>query len=201
MANKKTPYQRYQIQRKNEKRILEICPNMPTTSGIYLFYRINENNEPCVYIGQSINLLQRCAGHLSGRNTHIDKSLLKHKLYSAENPTGWKVMVLKTCNPQLLDQEEQKWIEYYKNREEVVIYNVTGGGQFDKKENINERLEVKLKTYKNGKNFAAEKVRLKVKEFFDKYLDFIIKSPTGKIKERKFNEFKEWLNGTSDESN
>ena len=166
---------------------------MPTTSGIYLFYRTNENNEPCVYIGQSINLLQRCAGHLSGRKTHIDKSLLKHKLYSAENPTGWKVMVLKTCNPQLLDQEEQKWIEYYKNREEVVSYNVAGGGQIDKAGDVGERFEVKLKNYKTGKNKGYEKAREQVKVYFDKYLDYSIKGKPTKIKERKMQEFADFL--------
>ena len=195
MAKAKTPQERYAIQKSNERRILQICPDMPRASGIYLFYRINENNEPCVYIGQSLNLLERCGAHLSGRKTHIDKSLMKHKLYKKDNPNGWKVMVLKTCHPQLLDQEEQKWIEYYKNREGVVIYNVTGGGQFDKKEDIGERFEVKLKTYKHGKDFAYEKVREKVKTYFDKYLDFVIKPPTGKVKERKFQEFADFLNG------
>lgn len=126
---------------------------------------------------------------------------MKHKLYKEGNPNGWKVMVLKTCHPQLLDQEEQKWIEYYKNREGVVIYNVTGGGQFDKKEDIGERFEVKLKTYKHGKDFAYEKVREKVKTYFDKYLDFVIKPPTGKVKERKFQEFADFLNGTDKKEN
>lgn len=195
----------FAIQSENEKKILKLCPNMPHKAGIYLFYRINEKGENCAYIGQAKDLLHRTAEHLLGYKkknpTHIDKSLYAHKLYNETNPEGWKVMVLRLCPLDELDLLEQKYINYYVQREDVRVYNITGGGQFDKKEDIGKRLEVKLKTYKNGKNFAYEKVRQKVKVYFDKYLDYSIKGKPTKIKERKFQEFAEFLEETNKKEN
>lgn len=195
-----TTQQRFAVQSNYEKQVAKLYPTITRKSGIYLFFRVNEKGEHCAYVGQAQNLLQRIAGHLSVRakKTHIDKSLEKHKLCSTENPEGWKVAVLELCDKSLLDIREQAYIDHYKNRKDIKLYNVTGGGQLDKKEDVGERFEVKLKSYKNGKNFAYEKARLQVKTYFDKYLDFSIKPPTNKIKERKFAEFQEFLKGKED---
>ena len=79
------------------------------------------------------------------------------------------------------------------------VYNVTGGGQYDKKADIGERQQTKLKSYKNGKNLGYEKAREEVKIYFDKYLDYNIKGKSNKIKERKLLEFKDWLEVQSGE--
>lgn len=183
----------FAIQSNNEKAILKICPTMPRKSGIYLFYRVNEKGENCAYVGQAKDCLHRCGQHLSGRETHIDKSLFKHKLYSKNNPQGWKVCVIELCPIAELDTKEQKYIDHYKNREDVVVYNVTGGGQFDRKSDIGERVQPNLKRYKSGKQYGYEKAREQVKTYFDKYLDYTIKGKPTKIKERKFAEFGEFL--------
>lgn len=188
-----TTQQRYAIQRDNEKLILKVNPKIPRKSGIYAFYRTNEKGENCVYIGQAKNILYRTAQHLMGRKQHIDKSLYTHKLYSFENPEGWKVMVLRLCAVEELDKFEQFYIEHCQKRGSARLYNICGGGQLDKAEDVGERYEVKLKTYKNGKMFAYEKARLYVKNMFDKYLDYTIKGKPTKIKERKFAEFGEFL--------
>ena len=75
--------QRWAIQRANEKKVLKQNPRITQESGIYQFVRTNENKEMCVSIGQAKNLLQRIAVHLTvvNKETHIDKSLQKHKLY------------------------------------------------------------------------------------------------------------------------
>ena len=187
--------QRYAILKSYEKKILDICLDMQHQSGIYMFYRTNEEQKICVYIGQSVDMLKRCCEHLSVKvkKQHIDKSLAKHGLYSESNPNGWKVKWLCLCAECNLDYFEQKYIEHYKNVEIFKLYNVTGGGQFDKAEDINERHEVKLKSYKNGKSIAEKKIKAQVRNYFDKYLDFVIKGKTNKIKERKFEEFKRWV--------
>ena len=51
----------------NWKKILKERYNLKDEPGIYLFYRTNENNEKCVYVGQAIKILTRCAGHLETR--------------------------------------------------------------------------------------------------------------------------------------
>lgn len=193
--------QMYAIQSKNEKLILKLCPNMPRKAGIYLFYRVNEKGENCAYIGQAKDLLHRTAEHISVqvKKTHIDKSLYVHKLYNPSNPNGWKVKVLCLCPLDELDIREQKYIEHYYCRSDVKLYNVTGGGQLDKKEDVGERLQVKLKSYKNGKNLGYEKAREQIKTYFEKYLDYSIKGKPNKIKERKLQEFTDFLADKNEE--
>ena len=193
--------QLFTIQSKNEKAILKICPTMQRRSGIYLFYRVNEKGENCAYVGQAKDCLHRCGQHLSGRETHIDKSLYTHKLYSPENPQGWKVCVIELCPIAELDAKEQKYIDYYKNRDDVIIYNVTGGGQFNKRADIGKRVQPNLKRYKSGKQYGYEKAREQVKTYFDKYLDYSIKDKPTKIKEKKFAEFKQFLEGNNEGGN
>lgn len=185
--------QRFAILNDKKKLIKSICPEITNESGIYCFYRTNEDGVDCCYIGQAKNLLTRTAQHLMGRQQHIDKSLYVHKLYTEDNKFGWKLTVLQKCGLDELDYLEQHYIKLYSNIENVKVYNVTGGGQFDKKADIGERQQTKLKSYKNGKNLGYDKAKDYVKTMFDKYLEFEVKGKTNKTKERKLQEFKEWL--------
>lgn len=199
MAKKLTPQQRFTLLNEYKKKVKQMCPNISTRSGIYLFYRFNEEKEFCVYVGQAKNLLERTAQHFLGRQQHIDRSLFDHKTYNKyDNPYGWELSVLNECDVENLDKEEQRLIEYYLSMG-AKVYNVTGGGQIDKKQDIGERQQTKLKSYKNGKIIAEKKAKLYVKTMFDKYLDFCIKPPTNKLKERKFEEFKNYLEGTDED--
>lgn len=191
--------QRFAILNDKKKLIKQICPEISEDGGIYCFYRQNEQGQDCCYIGQAKNLLERTAQHLMGRKQHIDKSLYVHKLYNENNPFGWKLTILKQCNIDELDYFEQFYINFYKDIDNVVLYNVTGGGQIDKAKDIGERQQTKLKSYKNGKGLGYEKARKEVKTYFDKYLDYTIKGKPTKIKERKLKEFKEFLGGTDNE--
>ena len=183
--------QLFTIQRKNEKLIADLF-NIPHKTGIYLFHRLNEDGKKCYYVGQAKDLLKRVAQHLSGRKTHIDKSIFKHKLYP--NEYGWKVNVLEFCDETQLDRIEQYWIDRYMSLSNVVIYNVTGGGQRDKKKDINKRQQSKLKSYANGKLYGYNKAIDEVRIYFDKYLDFKIKGKETKIKQKKYKEFEELMN-------
>ena len=185
--------QRFAILNDKKKIIKSICPEITTKSGIYLFYRKNEQGQDCCYIGQAKNLLERTAQHLMGRKQHIDKSLYVHKLYNGNNRFGWKLAILKKCNMDELDYFEQFYINFYKDIDNTVLYNVTGGGQIDKAKDIGERLQTKLKSYKNGKDLGYEKARNEIKVFFEKYLDYSIKGKPTKIKERKLAEFGEFI--------
>lgn len=187
--------QRWAIQRANEKRIKAICPEITTQSGIYLFYRLNENNEKCVYVGQAKNLLQRTAQHLTvvKKETHIDKSLQKHKLYDLQNLNGWRVFVIKKADVSELDNLEKHYIDFYKNQKNVKLYNVTGGGQKDKAADVGERMPKKLKSYAKGKAYAYEKVRSEIAKLFKKNLTFSINGKTNKTKEKAFEKFKKFI--------
>ena len=92
---------------------------------------------------------------------------------------------------QLLDEKERFYIELYKSKENGECYNVESGGTLGK-EIIGERKEPK--NYREGIAQGRKNAIKEIKVFFEKYLDFAIKGKYNKIKERKFNEFKEWLN-------
>lgn len=190
--------QRFAILNDKKKLIKQICPEISEDSGIYCFYRQNEQGQDCCYIGQAKNILERTSQHLMGRKQHIDKSLYVHKLYNENNPYGWKLKILCRCVVNSLDFYEQHYIAVYMNSF-YKVYNVTGGGQIDKAKDIGERQQTKLKSYKNGKGLGYEKARKEVKTYFDKYLDYTIKGKPTKIKERKLKEFKEFLGGTDNE--
>ena len=70
-------------------------------------------------------------------------------------------------------------------------YNVGYGGQKSKDSQIREQKP--NRGYLDGLKQGAKNAHRKVKEYFDKYLDVSIRQPSNKIKERKYNEFKEWL--------
>ena len=186
---------RFQLLDAEKKLIKLLCPEINNKSGIYLFYRDNEKNEKCFYVGQAKDLLNRTAQHLVCKKQHIDKSLYVHGTYREDNPNGWKLKVLYWCSPNNLDYWEQNYIDYFLKKG-YKSYNVTGGGQFNKKKDIGERQQTKLKSYKNGKDLGYEKARKQVKQYFEKYLDYVIKDKTNKIKEKKLKEFEEFLGGT-----
>ena len=184
-------YQMKQIkaqEKRNKERWLKLDSTIPDTSGIYILTR-EENGFKYAYIGQAKHILTRLAEHLKGFQ-HIDLSIKNHKLYSKTNPCGWKVEYIRYKESEL-DDKEQYFIKMYANAG-YQMRNKTAGGQSDGKFAIANGRDTK--GYYDGVKYGERKTLLKVKEFFDKYLDYIIKEPSGKIKQRKFEQFKELIN-------
>lgn len=99
------------IENENKKRLLKVNPKLDERSGIYFLTREDEDGFKYAYIGQAKHILTRLAQHFAGYQ-HIDLSLKKHKLYSSENPYGWKVNFLHFPISQL-DEKEQFYIKEY----------------------------------------------------------------------------------------
>ena len=95
------------IEKANKERILKVCPTVTEQSGIYIFYR-TENGFKYAYIGQAKHLLTRLAQHLIGYQ-HIDLSIKKHKLWSENNLTGWRITFV-LAPTEKLDELEQEYI-------------------------------------------------------------------------------------------
>lgn len=189
----------FAIQRQNEEIINQQNPSINTKSGIYLFFRTNEENEKCCYIGQAKNLLWRTAQHLSGEKQHIDLSLFKHKWFNENNPTGWQLTILEFCKQEDLDKQEQYYINKYVDLG-YKVYNVTGGGQLNKKQDINGRNQIKLKSYANGKQFGYEKARKEIVLLFTKYLKFDVKKENV-LSQRAKEKFEKFLKGANENGN
>lgn len=115
------------IEQENKKRLLKINPKLNDKSGIYFLLREDENGFKFAYVGQAKSVLQRLASHLVGYEQHIDLSLRKHKLYSEDNPYGWRVEFLNFPESQL-DEKEKYYIKLYADKG-YQLRNVSLGGQ------------------------------------------------------------------------
>lgn len=177
------------IEYKNKQRILDLCPDVPETSGIYIFYR-EEDDFKYAYIGQAKHLLTRLAQHLSGYQ-HIDLSLKKHKLWSENNPCGWKLMYYVYPISEL-DEKEQYYIKEYANLG-YQLRNKTSGSQGEGKHGIADNKPSKgyydglAQGYKNAQKFVAN--------LFDKHLKYDKKSDKpNKNQEKAMARFEDFLN-------
>lgn len=178
MTDKQNNYIRAKaIEARNKERILELCPNMQDRSGIYMFYRCDENeNVFARYIGKSeTSVLERCVSHLrpfASTPTHIDASLKKHGLYSASNPTGWQVCVLQYCYPHECDVKERGWIDFA-IKLGIDLHNVENGGTTGKTD-INERKPAR--GYRDGVKQDEKNVIKKITHLFDLHLKAVYKA-------------------------
>jgi hypothetical protein len=190
----------YSIKQRRKEQIKKLCPDIADKSGIYLFYRWKiEEQKWCMYIGQSqTSVWERCASHLDGYKkknpSHIDNSLKTHGI-STNKTSGWMLRVLCYCRPKECNELEQKYIESYRQGERNIVYNITIGSQGKGKVDFQERNHERLMRYKNGKAKGEKAVLDKIKVYFDKYLDYVIKGKPNKTKERKLKEFEELLEG------
>ena len=123
------------IERKNKERLLKVNPNLNDGSGIYFLTRVDEDGIKYAYIGQAVHILTRLAGHLTGYQ-HIDLSLKKHGLYSAQNFYGWKIGFL-NFPKDVLDEKEQYYIRSYAQNG-YQLRNKTAGGQGEGKKQIDD---------------------------------------------------------------
>lgn len=158
------------IEYKNKQKILQLCPGVPDTSGIYIFFR-EEDDFKYAYIGQAKHLLTRLAQHLSGYQ-HIDLSIRKHKLWSEKNLCGWKLMYYVYPTSEL-DDKEQYFIKEYANLG-YQLRNKTSGSQSEGKFGISDNRPPKgyydglAQGYKNAQKYVAN--------LFNKHLKYDKKS-------------------------
>jgi hypothetical protein len=178
------------IEKANKQRILKICPTVDEGSGIYFFTR-EENGFKYAYVGQSKHLLTRLAEHLNGYSSHIDRSLKKHKLWSEQNPTGWKVDFIRIALDRL-NEEERRYV-YNCACAGYQMLNKTIGGQDKGKKDIAERKAPK--GYRDGVKQGEKNVLKKIKHLFDLHLVVDVKKQGNKVQLKALEKFKEMLNG------
>ena len=160
----------FAIKQERENRIQKICPNIPNSSGIYAFYRIDEAGIRRSYVGQALRLRERCASHLAEYD-HIALSLKKHKFYSESNPTGWK-LAYRTCPKSELDQKEIETIKAFADKG-FQMYNITAGGQSTGKQVTGQYKPPK--TYRQGIQQGKTTLARELKHIIDTHLEVSIK--------------------------
>lgn len=182
----------YAIKAEREGRIKKICPNIPYSSGIYVFYRTDEAQIRRAYCGQAINLCERCASHL-GEYDHIALSLKKHGFYSGENPYGWK-LAFKTCPKSELDEREVATIKSFAD-DGFQMYNVTAGSQSIGKLVTGQYKQPK--TYSQGVQQGRKNLAKELSHIAEKHLEIRLKPEKhgNKVSQRQYERFWELMKG------
>lgn len=179
---------------KLKAQVKKVCPMAQDKSGIYIIKR-EENGFRFAYVGQAKQVLTRLAQHLDGYTKpnaqHIDLSLRKRGLKTYTNPNGWEMGVL-YCPEHELNAKEMYYVKLYANSGFQML-NKTSGSQDGDKFGINQNKD--NRGYREGVADGEKKVIKRVSELFYKYLDYGIKEPSNKVKERKLKEFEELLKG------
>lgn len=180
----------YAVKTAREKQITELRPGITSGSGIYAFFRRDENGIKYCYVGQAKHLLERTAAHLSEYD-HIGLSLKKRGLYSAYNPFGWDLW-FKECTVAALDENEQKTIKFYANKG-YQLYNVTLGGQGKGKTAIDGKTK-SGKTYRQGLQQGYLNARKEISNLFAKHLKYGKKSEKpNKNQDKALQKFEEFI--------
>ena len=170
-----------------EKRIKEVCPDCPNTSGIYFLTR-EEDGFKFAYIGQAKRLRERLASHLSGYQ-HIDLSLKKHGFFGKDNLGGYRVGYLEFPES-ALDEKEQYYIKKYANAG-YQMKNATIGGQGEGKKGLDNQRP--SRGYYDGVEMGEKRARRLIADLFQKHLDVSMKKPT-KNAEKALQKFKDFIN-------
>ena len=195
MSNYKNIAKAKAIEKQNRERLLKVNTKLDDESGIYFLTRTDEDNISYFYIGQAVHILTRLAQHLVGYQ-HIDLSIKKRGLYSADNPYGWKVNFMHY--PKLeLDKWEQYWILEYTKRGYQCRYNKTGGGQGEGKEKINEFRPAK--GYRDGIKQGKINLARELSSIAEKHLKIEIREDkkNNKVSQKQFEKFKKLMNEDS----
>ena len=181
------------IEQGNKKRLLKLNPKLNDRSGIYFLLREDENGFKFAYVGQAKSVLQRLASHLVGYEQHIDLSLRKHKLYSEDNPYGWRVEFINFPESQL-DEKEKYYIKLYADNG-YQLRNVSIGGQGGNRDSgsIGERKAPKgyLQGIQQGrKNLARE-----LSNIAEKHLKIEIRADkaNNKVSQKQYEKFMDLL--------
>lgn len=188
------PRQRYAIEAKNRKRLLEVNSSLTDESGIYFLTRTDENGFRYAYIGQAVHILQRLAQHLVGYQ-HIDLSLKKHGLYADDNPYGWKIGFLNFPISEL-DKQEQHYIKVYADSG-YQLRNKTSGSQGEGKAKIDEYRPTK--GYRDGIRQGKINLARELSNIAEKHLRIELREDKrgNKVSERQLDKFMELINADS----
>ena len=181
----------YSMKYEREALIKGICPNISNKSGIYAFYRVDENGIRRAYVGQAKHLLERCASHLAEYD-HIALSLKKHGFYRKDNPFGWK-LAFRECFESELDTKEIETIKAFADKGHQ-LYNVSLGGQGSNHASGTMSAIKPVKGYRDGLKQGYKNASRDVSTLFDKHLDYKPKSDIPNNYQLKAMEkFKEFL--------
>ena len=158
------------IEQANKNKLIKYFGNIPECSGIYILTR-EENGFKYAYVGQAKHILTRLAQHLGSHKQHIDNSLYKHKLYSEDNITGYKLQYV-LFGIDNLDLLEQGYIKDYANCGYQML-NKTAGGV---KDSFGIAEQKAPKGYHDGLEQGRKNLKKELNHIIGKYLNVGLKT-------------------------
>lgn len=183
-----------------EKRYAECLQEVSTVplldrSGIYTFTRIDEAGIRHAYVGQAKKVLTRLVQHCMGYESHIDRSLRKHKFWSEKTPWGWHVTSVVYCDESYLDERERSMILVTANAGYQLL-NKTSGGQDGGKVGI--AANAPSKGYRDGLKQGRENARREIAALFKKNLR-VEKCNDTKLADRAFEKWENFIKGDNND--
>lgn len=144
-------------------------------------------------------MLQRLTSHLVGYEQHIDLSLRKHKLYSEDNPYGWRVEFLNFPESQL-DEKEKYYIKLYADNG-YQLRNVSIGGQGGNRDSGSVGERKAPRGYLQGIQQGRKNLARELSNIAEKHLKIELRADkaNNKVSQKQYEKFMDLLKG--DESN
>lgn len=179
---------------RQREQLLSVNPKLNDYPGIYFLLRKSEEGFKFAYIGQTRQgILSRLISHLNGYEQHIDLSLKRHKLWSKENPYGWRIEFL-NCSIDKLDDLEKKYIRQYADAGYQLRNSSLGGQGVNKASGeIGERKAPK--GYRAGIQQGKKTLAKDLSNILAKHLDVTLKpeKQNNKISQKQEKKFWEML--------
>ena len=101
-----------------------------TTDALCGIYKITNNVNEKVYIGQSINIKLRWKDHINALNRDDSSCTLLQRAWNKYGQENFSFEILELCSEDMLDDMEIKYIELYDSHNNG--YNIESGGNFQK---------------------------------------------------------------------
>ena len=158
-------------------------------------YKITNNINGKVYIGQATSIIARWKEHLNrpfnendeGYESHFYRAIRNYGIHS------FSFAVVEQCEKEKLDERETYWISYYKSNDKNLGYNLTSGGSgakdcgiFLNAESANEikqlLLTTEIKQWDIAKKFNVNQAMISYINNGDLWRDESLKYP---LRERK----------------
>lgn len=118
-------------------------------------YKITNNVNGKVYIGQSINIKERWKDHIRTLNKQNSHSTLLQRAWNKHKPESFSFEILELCMEDDLDDVEIKYIELYDSINNG--YNIESGGNKNKR--MSEETKKKIGNANRGRHHSDETKR------------------------------------------